>query len=289
LIALRRHDFERAAALHDENLALARDTEDVFMINVLLMMGAMAYLGRGDQQRARTLCVEGLALAWRLRMMPATAVHLNVAAALAGSEGQPTRAARLCGAAESTRETVGAVLSPAIERACFAPYNEVALAKLGEASWEAARAEVRAMSTQEAVEYAFATEEAPTSSPEGTTSSLLSGRETEVLKLVAQRLTNPQIAHRLYLSPRTVGQHLRSIYRKLGVPSRAAAVLEGTERGLIESTSALHLVSILADRNEPLRWPAGLLATDVSPESTNRLKSRDQSAPVPSCLPRAKP
>jgi len=46
-------------------------------------------------------------------------------------------------------------------------------------------------------------------------------------------MTNPRIAEELYLSPRTVGQHLRSIYRKFGVHSRAAAAREALERGLI--------------------------------------------------------
>ena len=62
--------------------------------------------------------------------------------------------------------------------------------------------------------------------------SLLSKREIEVLVLVAEGLTNPQVAQGLYLSPRTVGQHLRSIYRKLGVSSRAAA-REAVDRRLI--------------------------------------------------------
>jgi DNA-binding CsgD family transcriptional regulator len=70
-------------------------------------------------------------------------------------------------------------------------------------------------------------------SPQDATVSLLSAREAEVLALVADGLTNPQVAGRLYLSPRTVGQHLRSIYRKLGVPSRAAATREAVDRGLI--------------------------------------------------------
>ena len=51
--------------------------------------------------------------------------------------------------------------------------------------------------------------------------------------LVAEGLTDPQVAERLYLSPRTVGQHLRSIYQKLVVPSRAAAVKAAIERGQI--------------------------------------------------------
>ena len=53
-----------------------------------------------------------------------------------------------------------------------------------------------------------------------------------MLRLVADGLTDPQVAGRLYISPRTVGSHLNSIYRKLGVPSRAAAAKAAVERGL---------------------------------------------------------
>jgi DNA-binding CsgD family transcriptional regulator len=52
----------------------------------------------------------------------------------------------------------------------------------------------------------------------------LSSRELEVLELVAEGLTNAEIGAALYISPRTVAQHLRSVYNKLGVNSRAAAV-----------------------------------------------------------------
>jgi DNA-binding NarL/FixJ family response regulator len=60
----------------------------------------------------------------------------------------------------------------------------------------------------------------------------LSAREVGVLRLVAQGLTNSQVAEQLYLSPRTVEQHLRSIYNKLGVSTRAAATRFAVSRGL---------------------------------------------------------
>jgi DNA-binding CsgD family transcriptional regulator len=61
----------------------------------------------------------------------------------------------------------------------------------------------------------------------------LTDREAEILKLVAQGLTNAQIAESLYLSPLTVNAHLRSIFNKLDVMTRTAAVRHATELGLI--------------------------------------------------------
>jgi len=51
----------------------------------------------------------------------------------------------------------------------------------------------------------------------------LSARELEVLRLVAEGLTDAQVATRLRLSPRTVSKHLQRIYARFGVPNRAAA------------------------------------------------------------------
>ena len=60
----------------------------------------------------------------------------------------------------------------------------------------------------------------------------LTQREAEVLGLVAHGLTNAEIARRLFISPRTVGQHLRSIYPKLAVSSRAGATRYAIEHRL---------------------------------------------------------
>jgi predicted ATPase/DNA-binding CsgD family transcriptional regulator len=60
----------------------------------------------------------------------------------------------------------------------------------------------------------------------------LSQRELEVLRGVADGLTNAQVADRLYLSPRTVHAHLYRIYNKLGISSRSAATRYVVQRGL---------------------------------------------------------
>ena len=61
----------------------------------------------------------------------------------------------------------------------------------------------------------------------------LTRREAEVLSLVAQGLSNPQIAERLIVSEHTVHRHLANIYAKLRVSSRAAAVALAAERELL--------------------------------------------------------
>ena len=61
----------------------------------------------------------------------------------------------------------------------------------------------------------------------------LTRRETEVLALVAEGLSNQAIGDRLHLTEGTVKSHLARIYAKLGVDSRTAAVATATDLGLI--------------------------------------------------------
>jgi len=61
----------------------------------------------------------------------------------------------------------------------------------------------------------------------------LTAREVEVLRLVAQGLSDAQVAEQLVVSHRTVTTHLTSIYNKLGVNSRTAATRFAVEHQLV--------------------------------------------------------
>jgi DNA-binding NarL/FixJ family response regulator len=78
-------------------------------------------------------------------------------------------------------------------------------------------------------------------SPSGMTASEesisepLTARETEILRLLAQGQTNPQIARELVVSPGTVKNHVRHIIAKLGVSDRTQAAVRAMELGLLAS------------------------------------------------------
>jgi LuxR family transcriptional regulator, maltose regulon positive regulatory protein len=67
----------------------------------------------------------------------------------------------------------------------------------------------------------------------GALTESLSARELEVLRLLATELSGPEIAQRLFVSLNTLRSHTKSIYAKLGVNSRRAAVRRGRELGLL--------------------------------------------------------
>lgn len=232
-------DYERAIALHEEGLRLARKTQDDYGILFLLFTGASACVGHGDHQRARTLLREGLELSQRLQMSRLTVYQLHVAAALAGSQEQPRRAARLWGAAEASREALRVVLSP-FQRYIYGPHIATARAQLSEEAWEASLIEGRAMSLEEAVGYALSEKEffRPTETitreqrvPRSTPLSVLTRREEEVAVLVARGFTNHQIATELSISEHTATTHVARILKKSGFHSRAqiASLVSGQQ------------------------------------------------------------
>ncbi len=239
LTATARHDFMRAAELHEESLALAQEAGDQIGIIVALGMGAFAYLGQDDHRRARNLFRKGLELSRSLGTKHGIVFHLHAAAALASAQGQPVHSALLWGAGESLMQDIGTGLGP-VERYHYGPFVDAARAMLREATWEEAFAQGMSMWAEEAVEYALSEEVAP-AAPEsppagGETDDPLTRREREVAALVARGFSNRQIAKDLFLSERTIENHIANIKRKLGRSSRTEIAAWATQQRLIAAS-----------------------------------------------------
>ena len=204
-------------------------------------LGWAALLG-GELERAKAQFAENLTLSKVRGNKGPLLMSLEGLACVAGAEGEALRAAKLFGASESLQAAVDYRLVPQ-ERAVLEPYRASVRSRLGEASWEKAVVEGGTMGLEETIEYALS-EEQPSTPPSPATSQPsasssrpehpagLTSREVEVLGLVAEGLTNTQVAERLFLSPRTVHRHLTSIYHKLGVRSRTGATRFAIEHGL---------------------------------------------------------
>ncbi len=113
-------------------------------------------------------------------------------------------------------------------------------AQLGEKAFTAARVEGRSFTLEQALAYQepLTPEKQsppvyPTPSPQLVYPDELTAREVEVLRLVAQGLTDPKVAEWLVIIPRAVQGHMRSIFNKNQVNSRSAAARYAVERKLV--------------------------------------------------------
>jgi non-specific serine/threonine protein kinase len=231
ITALAQGDHVAAWAALEEGVAICREIEDDWALALALRNLGIGTFRQGDYEQAVTRFKESLDVL-RETGNPLYMQNLELLAAAVSMRGDYERAAWLFGAAETLREAVGAFVLP-LYRAEYDLGVAAARAGLDEEAFAKARAEGRTMTPEQAVEYALPKEDlqgsrSTTSYPAG-----LSAREAEVLKLVAKGLTNARIASELFVSPRTVDRHLNSIYRKVGVSSRAAATRFAAEHNLL--------------------------------------------------------
>jgi predicted ATPase/DNA-binding CsgD family transcriptional regulator len=227
LVALSQGDPERARPLLEESLAICRELGDRRTIAKAVCFLGDAASGRRDHAAARTLYEESLSLSIELGDRFLSAISLEGLARTAAATGQPEAAAKLLGAADTLRDATGATRS-AYWQGLYECLVAETRPRLGddafERAWEAGRT-----LTPERAPAVLALPAAPaTDRPDG-----LTARELEVLGLVAEGLTDAQVAERLVVSLRTVNAHLRSIYRKLDVRSRSAATRYAVEHRLV--------------------------------------------------------
>jgi ATP/maltotriose-dependent transcriptional regulator MalT len=244
-VALHQGDYGAAGSLAEEALGLSRALGAKGLAALVLHTLGDVARHAGDLRRAALRFREALALqkaiGQRRMMVSATLVGLASVAAAGGDPDGGRQAARLLGAVPSLLDALGDPMPP-VTRPAYERVAAVLRAALGEdafaAAWESGRALTLEQAVADAERFplpeppAAPTPPAPPPQPAEAYPAGLTAREVEVLRLVAQGLTSAQVAERLVVSTVTVSTHLRSIYGKIGVNNRGAAVRFAVEHGL---------------------------------------------------------
>lgn len=231
-VALGQGNPALARTFLEESLELAREIGDLWAISESLCVLAKVAFVESDDTVARELCDESLRNAMKVNNKELVASGLERLACIVTAQGEAAWAARLWGTAERLRETTGACITP-LEGSSYEPMIVKARTELGKQSFAACWTQGRTMSPEQVlVPVDSTTLPQPDTQRTAPMPVLLPSpypveltpREIEVLLLVAQGLTNGQIAEQLILSSHTVNSHVRSILSKLGVTSRSAII-----------------------------------------------------------------
>lgn len=232
-------DVQRAASLWEERLAEAR--ERGFEPGTASMLDDLGWLAiwQRDWDQANARFAEELALGAKLGDDWHVAHGLIGLAVTCVETGQSGRATWLFGAAEA----VG--LADGLDDDCYNPIQEhydraVASARraLDAVTFAEAWQAGRAMPRQQAIIRAFSDAAGSVTAQAGAADVVaayerLTRREAEVLRLVARRQTDSEIADALYISRRTASSHVARILGKLGVRNRREAGAVAARLGLI--------------------------------------------------------
>ncbi|MEV0291517.1 MULTISPECIES: LuxR C-terminal-related transcriptional regulator [unclassified Kribbella] len=201
-----------------------------------LEVAVRAYAELGEPERAREALDNLRQLAARVGTRPLRAALLIAEAKLASADGDQASARQfLEDAVDALAGNAGYEIGRARVdlAAVLAGDGRIKDARL---QIETALVDLRQLGARGEVARAEALLErlAPVKQPGRGTGPMsgLSPRERQILTLVAEGLTNHQIAERLVLSEHTVHRHVTSILRKLGLPSRAAAAAAAARHGL---------------------------------------------------------
>jgi non-specific serine/threonine protein kinase len=160
-------DHERAAETMEEGLALARKLGDRLGINNALYLLAQVAQAKGDHDRAARMFEEGVTLSEEIGDQANLGYFLEGLAVVTGVRGEAERSARLFGAAEGLLQAVEAPVYDYYEpnRSFYEHTKDAVRSQLDELAFEEAWAKGRAMTFEQAVEYALERDETPPSTP----------------------------------------------------------------------------------------------------------------------------
>ena len=230
-------DLNRAARYFDEALQIYRELGDPATELLVLNNVALNLLHQQQLEQALTLLLQKLPRAYEQDDQRVLALMLEGGMRILTAAGQFQMAAQLGGAAEAISPAQTLLTTPAAlnehERIV-----ERLRSQMGRADFEQAWARGQSLRIDELLAELNALDvDALTQNFQGLgdltapDDNPLTPREQEVLRLVAEGLSNRQIARRLVISTGTVNVHLANVYAKLEVSSRTAAVHTARESG----------------------------------------------------------
>lgn len=192
-------------------------------VHQVLALAGRARVALADNQwdQAERDTHEALVVAARTGGKQWTADLLEILARLLTNDGNFAAAARVLGAADGIRRRTELARFPIYQPDYDATLRTVQVA-LGQDDFGSAWEEGAALSTEQAIAYAQRGRGERKRPASGWGS--LTPMELDVVRLVAEGLSNKEIGARLFISPRTVQSHLTHVYAKLGLASRVQLV-----------------------------------------------------------------
>jgi len=211
-------DVEGLKAAATEGERLSRQVGDLYAQHMMLLNLGGAALIAGDLATSKPLYEQALRIAYQVDDRIGQFYLLAALAYHAATEDQAQVAAQLLGASDTIRAGAGAavmaMLAPYVETA-----EEQAMKRLGPSKYRTEFENGRRLGRDVAVRLALR-EPVAAKAEHDRRDGALAKREDDVARLVAEGLSNKQIAARLFISERTVDSHVRSILNKLGFNSR---------------------------------------------------------------------
>jgi len=220
---------DEAAAFLDEAITLARASAMTWVLGRAARVRAELRARESDLQGAESRAHEALNLAREAGDQLGLVDALELLARLAAAQDSHKEAIRLWAAAESVRSDLGYARFP-VDRGPHEAALAAAKEALGADEFAATWAEGAKLSAEEAIAYAARGRGERKRPSTGWAS--LTPSELEVVRLVGEHLTNPEIAARLFISRATVKTHMVHIFSKLGIESRSELAAEAVRRGI---------------------------------------------------------